>query len=407
MLGTSRASLTRVTTGVLGGTVFISFATATYYRFLPLPDDADKHKNADSRDANHRDSSLKSTTTSGISSASIVPVQNTINNTISSIGDKSSPNREQEPFCSEHVPIFNRDETPFFLAMAQKFTIGLTAVLIRFFMNTYGEYHITDDKHYQHFLNLVLGGSGRKENNQPLITVSNHRSLFDDPGVVSCLLPLWIGIQPKYNRWGICAQEYCFSDALPAAIKGYMSAGQVLPIRRGAGIDQTLFRDFSSLVARGEWCHIFPEGGVWQWNKLGGRGRTSIVESEAEGIQTPKLRWGIGKLIAHSPIRPRVIPFAHIGMDNLLPQDPTTRKTYLKKDIFGGEPLKVHIQFGEEIYFDDLIQEHEMKYGVLWEHQDGHDFISSKHEKELYHKIALRIQNHLENVTKKVVVKQI
>jgi len=339
------------------------------------------------------------------------------------------PNRKEATFCSENGPIlFNRDETPFFLALSQRLSIGLTTVLIRLFMNTYGEYHITNDEHYHHFLTLVLGGDGRKENHQSLITVSNHRSLFDDPGIVSCLLPLWIGIQPKYNRWGICSQEYCFSNKLPAILKGYIGAGQVLPIQRGAGINQSLFRDFASLVARGEWCHIFPEGGVWQWNELGGRGRFDIMESEARHLQTSKLKWGIGKLVAHAPTRPRVVPFAHAGMENLLPQDPMTRKTHVKKNIIGGDPLKVYIQFGQELYFDDLIQEHESKHGKLWVYEHEHDrdrererehgkeegiskdgmggkhFISSKLEKELYRKIALRIQNHLESLTKNVVL---
>ena len=68
--------------------------------------------------------------------------------------------------------------------------------------------------------------------------MSNHRSLFDDPGVVSCLLPLPIAIQPRYNRWALCSQEYCFNGALPGLVHGYIGAGQVLPIRRGGGIDQ-------------------------------------------------------------------------------------------------------------------------------------------------------------------------
>lgn len=394
MFQASRRSLTRVSSRVLGGICLISFGTATYYRPLPLPDDADEE-----------DSSTRTTCTINI------------------------PNRKEATFCSENAPIlFNRDETPFFLALSQRLSIGLTTVLIRLFMNTYGEYHITNDEHYHHFLTLVLGGDGRKENHQSLITVSNHRSLFDDPGIVSCLLPLWIGIQPKYNRWGICSQEYCFSNKLPAILKGYIGAGQVLPIQRGAGINQSLFRDFASLVARGEWCHIFPEGGVWQWNELGGRGRFDIMESEARHLQTSKLKWGIGKLVAHAPTRPRVVPFAHAGMENLLPQDPMTRKTHVKKNIIGGDPLKVHIQFGQELYFDDLIQEHESKHGKLWVYEHEHDrdrererehgkeegiskggmggkhFISSKLEKELYRKIALRIQNHLESLTKNVVL---
>ncbi len=99
-------------------------------------------------------------------------------------------------------------------------------------MTTYGEYDIVNDEHYHNFISLVVGrhieDSNENDNEnvnryrnrnsnstskskskridhghykEGILTVSNHRSLFDDPGVVSCLLPLHLGIQPKYNRW--------------------------------------------------------------------------------------------------------------------------------------------------------------------------------------------------------------
>lgn len=290
---------------ITAATLITSFGTATYYR--PIPDRSDENNKAQ-----------------------II----------------SGPNRNDEFLCSEESPIkFSRENTPMLLQIAQYISIGVTTLAIRLFMSTYGEYDIVNDDKYAHFIRLVLGGDGRKDKQQGIITVCNHRTLFDDPGVMSCILPLSIGIHPKYNRWGICAQEYCYTDKFPSFIKGYIGAGQVLPIRRGAGIDQALFRDFASVLARGEWCHIFPEGGIWQCDELGGRGRGHTPESMK--VNKSKLKWGIGKLIAHSKIRPRVIPFAHVGMENLLPKDPVTGKTRLKKRLFGGEPLKLHVRFGE------------------------------------------------------------
>lgn len=35
---------------------------------------------------------------------------------------------------------------------------------------------------------------------------------------------------------------------------------QVMPIERGAGLDQKLLLNFSRKLAAGGWCHIFPEG---------------------------------------------------------------------------------------------------------------------------------------------------
>jgi len=170
------------------------------------------------------------------------------------------------------------------------------------------------------------------------------------------------------------------------------------------------------MLGRGEWCHVFPEGGVWQIDELGGRGAPSNTgelprESEVESIEAVrtrgKLKWGVGKLIAHAPIRVRVMPFAHVGMENLLPQDVRTGKTLFKEKIIMGEPLKVLIQFGGEITFDDLIEEHEANHGKIWVY-DGNDgaqgrWKSSDEEKELYRKITLRIERELESVTKEVV----
>lgn len=51
--------------------------------------------------------------------------------------------------------------------------------------------------------------------------------------------------------------------------------------------------------------------GVWQKDELGGRGR-AYGEGVEQDFSKSKLRWGIGKLIAHAPVRPRVVPFAHV-----------------------------------------------------------------------------------------------
>lgn len=120
-----------------------------------------------------------------------------------------------------------------------------------------------------------------------------------------------------------------------------------------------------------------------------------------------KLKWGVGKLIAHAPRRPRVIVFAHAGMENLLPQNTETMKTYLNIDLFGGsERLNVHVRIGEELFFDDLIKQHEVQHGKLWSYshkEEQGQWHSSNAEKELYNKIALRIEESLEKLTTDVV----
>ena len=369
------------------------------------------------------------------------------------------PDRSSQTFCSPDTsPPWSRSHTPFLLSCARSISIGATTLAIRLLMNTYGRYDILRDEHYESFLQTVL----HREPDQGLITISNHRSLFDDPGIVSCLLPLHIAIQPKYNRWGICSQEYCFNDALPGIIKGYIGAGQVLPICRGGGINQKLLLDFGRHLAAGEWCHVFPEGGVWQWEELGGRRQLpkgaeyksssdfgpSINNLENESVVIPatkkqkalplsykgKLKWGVGKLIAHAPTTPKVIPFAHMGMEKLLPQDDISGKTKLRENILqsilptflGGEAhndkLSIQIQFGQEITFHDLISKHEARYGKLWKYSGNVDaeeeritqssggfhekWDSSKAERELYSEIVKRIEDRLEVVTKEVYARE-
>ena len=99
-----------------------------------------------------------------------------------------------------------------------------------------------------------------------------------------------------------------------------------------------------------------------------------------------------------------------------------------KRNIIGGEPLRILVQFGEELYFDDLIEAHEAKHGKLWtydattESKREDDDIrygglggskqrggfhgrwdSSPEEKMLYSKIVSRIEEHLDRLTKDVV----
>lgn len=44
----------------------------------------------------------------------------------------------------------------------------------------------------------------------PLLTVSNHCSPLDDPGVLVGMLPARVTVRPELMRWTICAQEICF-----------------------------------------------------------------------------------------------------------------------------------------------------------------------------------------------------
>lgn len=101
-----------------------------------------------------------------------------------------------------HKPI------PYLLSLARDGTLALGVTLARLWLTCAGDFAIHRDEHYEHFVNTVMA----REPDVPLITISNHRSLIDDPTVLSCLLPYHLNIQPKYIRYSLCAQEYCYSD---------------------------------------------------------------------------------------------------------------------------------------------------------------------------------------------------
>eukprot|EP01031_Cornospumella_fuschlensis_P024105 gene24105-29160_t len=246
------------------------------------------------------------------------------------------------------------------------------------------------DNNYWHFVELVK----KRENSRPLLTISNHRSLIDDPGVLSNILPYYMNIQPRYVRYSLCAQEYCFNEKLTELGHAIVGLGKVLPILRGAGINQQLLLDYAHLVAAGEWCHMFPEGGIWQLPHLGGRTGSSAVEKG-------KLKWGVGKLIAHSPQTPHVVVFFFSGMETAIPQDPVTKAV---KTVVPTPGHKVVVRFSEEIFFDDLIEEHEKIYGKVWKYQskswegEKEQWVSSPEDLKLYSKITRRIEKVLEQL---------
>lgn len=57
-------------------------------------------------------------------------------------------------------------------------------------------------------------------------------------------------------------------------------------------------------LSKGQWVHVFPEG---------------RVNMTKEFI---RLKWGVGRMIMDSPVTPVVIPIWHIGMDEVLPNEP-------------------------------------------------------------------------------------
>ena len=127
-------------------------------------------------------------------------------------------------------------------------------------------------------------------------------------------------------------------------MQNILITGNVLPLDRLGLIDQPMFERFQEKLKAGSWCHIFPEGRIWQnW-------RFNAAE---ESILGP-FKCGVGKLIAHSyPNCPVVLPMYHTGMDKIVPEKvltekkksrPSTPQSIIPKtgqnvSVFVGKPL--------------------------------------------------------------------
>jgi hypothetical protein len=77
-------------------------------------------------------------------------------------------------------------------------------------------------------------------------------------------------------------------------------------------MDQPMFQLFQRKLAAGEWCHIFPEGKVWQNWRFSGNSTEPVLGT---------FKYGMGKLVAHCyPNVPIVLPMYHRGMSGVIPE---------------------------------------------------------------------------------------
>jgi hypothetical protein len=73
---------------------------------------------------------------------------------------------------------------------------------------------------------------------QGLVTVANHLSTLDDPGIISAVLPWTEFTQDTLHdrmRWVMCAESVCFTNPFLTA---FFRCGKTFPVARGGGVDQ-------------------------------------------------------------------------------------------------------------------------------------------------------------------------
>ena len=124
------------------------------------------------------------------------------------------------------------DETytsPFLIWLGRAWLTPLIVTMSRVFLRGANTFSTRKDDNYWDFIDAVTARGPERA----LVTVSNHRSLMDDPPLISNILPYHVGIQPRYLRFGACAEEFCYNDSLPGLVYAFMGAGRSLPMWRG------------------------------------------------------------------------------------------------------------------------------------------------------------------------------
>ncbi|EIE23442.1 glycerol-3-phosphate 1-acyltransferase, partial [Coccomyxa subellipsoidea C-169] len=155
---------------------------------------------------------------------------------------------------------------------------------------------------------------------QALITVSNHVASLDDPLATAALLPMGALLRPSALRWTLCATDRCFTN--PAA-SAFFRAAKVLPVERGAGMEQAGMRAAEARLAAGDWVHVFPEGTRSRDGRMG------------------HARKGVGRLVAACRQTPLVVPFVHSGMDAVVPRGSALPRPGRSVRLLVGDPILV------------------------------------------------------------------
>lgn len=186
--------------------------------------------------------------------------------------------------------------------------VGLFSKLIIVCLNRTKVYnrHIIDD------------ALSKRPQGVPLLTVSNHHSCFDDPGMWG-ILKLKHACNTNVIRWSLAANDICFTNKYHS---WFFMFGKCIPVVRGAGVYQPAVDVCLQKLKQGEWVHVFPEGKV---NML---------------KDFMRFKWGIGRIIYEAPVLPIIIPIWHMGMDTVLPNAPPYYLRFGKKLTYNfGTPI--------------------------------------------------------------------
>ncbi|KAJ4845123.1 hypothetical protein Tsubulata_038389 [Turnera subulata] len=214
---------------------------------------------------------------------------------------------------------FNGEEESVIMRMLQSVAVPLLGNMCYVFMHGLNSVQVYGvEKLHEALL--------RRPKDKPLLTVSNHVASVDDPFVIASLLPPNVMLDAQNLRWTLCATDRCFKNPVTSA---FFKSVKVLPLSRGDGIYQKGMDMAIAKLNSGGWVHIFPEGS----------------RSRDGGKTIGSAKRGVGRLVLDADTIPIVIPFVHIGMQEIMPIGASLPKIGKTVTVLVGDP----------IHFDDLL----------------------------------------------------
>ena len=210
-----------------------------------------------------------------------------------------------------------------------------------------------------------------------LITVCNHTSTLDEPGLWA-MLPLRIFANLQRMRWSLAAEDVCFTTA---ATRWFFGSGHGISVRRGAGLQQLGVELSVQKLVEGKWLHLFPEGKVHQ------------------NAQLNFMKWGVAKMAAASTLRsphkkaPIVLPFYHTGMERVVPLSRFDNSVGYPSLCWPGK-IKIRVRVGQPFYVDEIVhgfveeQERKREKGVAYPPHFSQD---TPEEKQFYSRLTEEI----------------
>ncbi|KAI5779747.1 hypothetical protein EDC01DRAFT_621083 [Geopyxis carbonaria] len=166
-----------------------------------------------------------------------------------------------------------------------------------------------------------------------LLTVSNHKSVVDDPLIWGVLPPRYL-FPASQVRHSLGSADICFASPLAGA---FFALGNVHPTWRThqtpgrGGLWQPSIDALPAWMDAGRWVHVFPEGRVHQHPRGDMR----------------YFKWGIARALLESERAPVVVPMFVSGFEGIMPEDRGFPRWWPR---WGND---VRVVFGEAIDGED------------------------------------------------------